>query len=206
MNKQAVTVILVLFFLFSASAFSLASSQTSEQTLTVALNSPSNGSTITTLSCDFTYMPTIHGTDSFIGAKLIVNGSETTATNQTAIVNMGVNRLSYTFASNGTYIWNIRVQNGTHSIDAPASFTLIVAVPPTPTPTPSPTAEPTPSPSSTPVPTVAPTQTPTQTPTPTPTPATLPITIDGLSILIIGLFILAIILAVVIVSLRNSAR
>jgi hypothetical protein len=206
-SKQAAIAILILLFLFNGYLFSLGGSQDeTAQTLIVTLFTPADGSSITTYNCNFTYRPTITGTDTFISAKLIINGTETTAANQTAIVNAASNRISYTFSSNGTYIWNVQVQNSTNNIVSPVNFTITVAVPlePAPTLTPNPTPAPTSMPTPTPTPT--PTTTATPTPTPTPTPSSGTIVTDGWTILIIGLVILAIILAVAIVFLRKESR
>jgi hypothetical protein len=206
-SKQVSIAILILLFLLDGYVISLGSSQDgTAQTLMVTLFTPADGSTIATYNCNFTYRPTITGTDTFISAKLIINGTETVAVNQTAILNAASNRISYTFSSNGTYVWNVQVQNSTNSIVSPVNFIITVAVPPEPTPTSTPT--PTPAPTSTPTPTPTPTTTPTATPTPTPTPTptSKTIVVDGWIILIIGLVTLAIILAGVIVFLRKEAR
>ena len=126
-SKQAAALILTVFFLLNAFALSLVSSQdTGPQTLIVTLLTPADGSTITTYDCNFTYRPTITGNDNFVVAKLIVNGSVTASANQSAIINAASNRLSYTFGSNGTYVWNVQVQNSTNSVVSPVSFTISI--------------------------------------------------------------------------------
>ena len=206
-SKQAGLLVFTLFCLLGGTVFSLVSSQdVGPQTLAVTLYGPGDGSTITSYSLNFTYRPTITGNDTFVIAKLVINGSLTAAANQTAIINAASNQISYTFSSNGTYLWNVQVQNSTNTIVSAVDFTVKVAVPPepTPTPAPTPTAAPTPTPTPTPAPTATPTPTPPASPSPKPTPAKF--TVDVWTILVIGLVILAVILAAVIVFLRKEAR
>ena len=200
--------LIILLVLVNGCLISFASGQDQmAQTLTVTLNSPATGSTITTFDCTFTYTTTIIN-DSFVGAKLILNGTATTATNQTAIQNGTTNTLTYTFTSNGTYLWNVEVDGSSiGAVVASADNTLTVSVAPEPTPTPSPSPTPTPTPSATPTPTLAPTPTPTATPTPTPTPEpAAAFAVDGWMIVIIVLIVLAGILAGVIVFLWKESR
>lgn len=206
-NKQTYLACLILILVFNGCLLSFASSQDeTPQTLTVALNAPFDGSIITTWNCNFSYVPTITGSDSFVIARLILNGTETTATNQTFIQNAVPNKITYTFASNGTYLWNVEVQNSTNSVVASANNTLTVSVAPEPTPTPTPTETPAPTPTPTPTPAPTPEPTPSPSPTPTPEPTAEPLVIDGSMIVIIVLIVLAIVLAVVIVFLRNESR
>jgi hypothetical protein len=202
--KSAPLAILVLLLLINGCLFATVNSQETAKTLTVTLGSPSDGATLTTWGCNFTYTPVIID-DAFVDAKLYINGTQA-ATNQSPIENATSNRIPYTFTANGTYLWEIKVQNSSHTISPSANFTINVIVPPEPTPTPAPTTTPTPTP--TPTPTVTPTATPspTPTPTPTPTPAEQTLVIDGSMVLVIGLIILAIILTGVILFLRNAAR
>jgi outer membrane biosynthesis protein TonB len=207
-SKQTYLALLVLFLLLNGCFVALATSQdeASEETLTVALNTPSDGSTINTFGCNFTYTPTVINA-SFLSATLFINGTATAATNQTAIENETSNRIEYTFTSNGTYLWNVLVQdNNTQSVTATTDFTLIVLVLPEPTPTPTPTPTPSPTPTPTPTPSPTPEPTPSPTPTPTPEPTPEPFSVDGWMIGIIILIVLAVILAVVIVFLRHEAR
>jgi hypothetical protein len=171
--------------------------------LGVALNTPSDGSTITTFGCNFTYTPMLSGSDAYVGAKLVINGTVTTASNQTAIIDLTSNRIAYTFTANGTYLWNVQVQNSTNSVVASSNFTLIVSVPPAPTSTPTPTLSPTPTPESTATPTPEATETPTPTPSPTP-PAPAAFTLDVWTISIIVLVVVTILLIIPILMLRSK--
>jgi hypothetical protein len=208
-SKQAYLAFIVLFLLFIECLIPLVTSQgETPETLTVALDSPADGSTITTYTCNFIYNPTLIGSDSFIEARLIINDTATTAINQTAIQNATSNTIAYTFTSNGTYIWNVQVKNSTNSVTAPTNLILKVSVyeEPEATPTPTPTETPTPSPEPTPTPTPVITPSPSPTPTPTPQPTAAPFAIDGSMIGIIVLIVMAIILAGVIVFLWNESR
>jgi hypothetical protein len=71
-----------------------------------------------------------------------------------------------TFTQNGTYTFELSVDDGVHAVAYDAVIVNVQTGSPTPTPTPTPTATPTPTP--TPSPTPTPTATPTATPTPTP--------------------------------------
>lgn len=112
-----------------------------EESISIELNAPLNGSTVSAYACNFNYTPTLLGSDSFQNASLIVNGS-LVASNQTALVNATVNTISYTLPSNGTYLWNVQVFNSTVSVFASENFTLTVGVYVPPEPTPSPTVSP----------------------------------------------------------------
>jgi hypothetical protein len=206
-SKQTYLAFVILLLLLNGCFVSLANSQEeTAETLTVTLNTPSDGSTIATFGCNLTYTPTVINA-SFLSATLFINGTATAATNQTAIENATSNRIEYTFTSNGTYLWDVRVQdNNTHTVGATANFTLIVSVLPEPTPTPTPTPTPAPTPTPTPTPSPTPEPTPSPTPTPTPEPTAEPLAIDGWLIGIIALIVVAVVLAVVIVFLRNESR
>lgn len=205
-SKPAYTVALILFLLINTCLISFVSSQS---TLSVVLNTPVDNSTTGTFANNFTYTPTLTGDDSFLNATLVINGAKTSAANQTAIQNEASNRIEYTFSANGTYQWNIQVYtNNSQSATASANFTLTVTVLPaaTPTPAPSPTPEKTPTPTAT--PTAAPTASPTPEPTPTetPIPTAEPVAIDGSTVLVIGLVVLAVVFALVIVFLWRASR
>lgn len=204
-SKQTCLLLIMLFFLINGYLFSLASSQ---NVFFVTLSAPSDDTTISTWNCNFTYVPMISGSDYFVNATLVINGTATTASNQTAIQNSVPNKISYTFTSNGTYLWNVAVYNSTNVVFASVNNTLTVSVAPEPTPTPIPSPTPTPTPLIMPSPTPAPTATPTEEPTPTPTatPTTQPFTVDGSLIVIVVLIVLAGILAAVIVLLWKKSR
>jgi hypothetical protein len=208
-SKQTYLAFLILLLLFTECSTQLATSQDETyETLTVALNSPADGNTITTYDCTFSYTPTLIGSDQFIEARLVINDTATAAVNQTAIQNATSNTIAYTFTSNGTYIWNVQVRNSTNSVAAPTNFVLKVSVyiEPEATPTPTPTETPTPSPEPTSTPTPVVTPSPSPTPTLTPQPTAAPFDIDGSMIGIIVLIVIAIILAGVIVFLWNESR
>jgi hypothetical protein len=200
-------VILTLFLFLATSLCALTSSQTSSPTLTVALNSPADGSTLTSFDCNFTYTSTLLGNTSLSGAKLIINGTETI--NQPYPQNSTINRIAVVFSANGTYIWNIKVQdNTTTTATAASNFTVTIAVPSTPAPTLLVTASPSPTAAPTSTVTLEPTTTPTVSPSPSPMPKPTdqPIGIDGSSILLISLAVLAVVFAFIIVVLRKASR
>jgi hypothetical protein len=183
--------------------------QTTEQSLSVTLGNPANNTAKTdNFNVTFAYTPYIVGSDKYYGSSLVVNGS-VVASNQTAITNNSENSITYSFASNGTYYWNIRVQNTTHIATAaePRNITLAVVVPnPTVTPTPTPTATPTPTPLVTPTPTTAPTSTPTITPTPTPEPTGQGL--DTWVLVAIAIVVIAVVgfIAIFIIRRRNQSE
>lgn len=208
-SKPAYVVALALFLVANVCLFAAVRGQEND-VFTVTLNTPSDGSTIGTFACNFTYVPLLVGNNSYLNAIMVINGvAQPSAANQTAIQNGTTNQIPYTFTANGTYQWNVMVyDNNSHSAAATANFTLTVTVLPaaTPTPAPTPTPEETPTPTPTPRATPAPTASPTPTPTPTETPTPEPISIDGSTVLAIGLVVLAVVLALVIVFLWRASR
>ncbi|MGD6805471.1 MAG: hypothetical protein ACQCN4_00720 [Candidatus Bathyarchaeia archaeon] len=105
--------------------------QTTEEfeNISVSILSPIHNATISNdYNCSFIFKPAINGTGNFLGASLMVNGT-VVATNQTALTAYENNTISYKFPSNGTYIWNIGVQNISNVVWAPQDFNLTVAVP-----------------------------------------------------------------------------
>jgi hypothetical protein len=202
-SRNGYLALLILGLLANGCFVSLVSSQ-GDQTfalLTVTINTPVNATTVTAFNNSFTYIPVINGTnDYFIIAKLYINGTETSATNQTAIANDTSNTIQYSFTANGTYLWNVQVRNSTTVVFASANYTLNVSVyVPAPTPTPSPTSEPTTA--STPTTTPTATSTPTPTASPSPTPAHSGLSAWGITI--IGVFVLVGILIVIMLILRS---
>lgn len=111
------------------------------ESVSLVLNTPANESTATAFQQNMNYTPTLLGLDKFYNSTLYVNNTAV-AYNQTAIQNNTLNTITYTFPSNGTYLWDVLVWNSTTSIfSTNGNFTLTVAVyepPPTPTPTPTP--------------------------------------------------------------------
>ncbi|MCL5876316.1 MAG: hypothetical protein M1540_00705 [Candidatus Bathyarchaeota archaeon] len=204
--KRAYISILLFTLLASALLVNIAGTNAQEESvesITVVLNAPANNTGKTdNFNVTFTYIPYLLGSGQFYGANLVLNGSIVqSATNQSAISNNVVNSISYTFTANGTYYWNIRLQNSTHAVisDEPRNITLAVYVPDptaTPTPTPAPTATPTPTP--------APTATPTPKPaTPTPTPEPPADLLGTWGIVIIAIIVIAAVGVIAILVLRR---
>jgi hypothetical protein len=99
--------------------------------MSVTLLAPVHNATIDTNSnVSFTFVPAINGTDIFWGASLVVNGS-IKASNQSAIVPYQNNTIYYDFGAspNGTYTWNIRLQNTTMTVMAPTDNNLTIGIP-----------------------------------------------------------------------------
>lgn len=145
------------------------------ESIAVKLYSPENYTVASSsINVTFTYTPLIMGNPSYLSANLVLNGTVYDS-NQTTITKNTNNTINHVFTSNGTYLWNIRLQNSTTVVFANEPFMLNVTVyvpdpTATPTPTPAPTATPKPTITPTPIPTATPTSTPTVTPTPTPVP------------------------------------
>jgi hypothetical protein len=97
-------------------------------TSSVTLNSPSDSSTVTNTSIiDFGYTPTFYET--IQNASLWTNVTGTwalTRGNSSAIVNNTQNTITYTFADDGVYLWNVGVFNSTTDIFASANRTLTI--------------------------------------------------------------------------------
>ncbi len=171
--RQSYIAIIALALLIGASLFSSAQSQAinEPQSIQVTLNTPVTNATITdNFNVTFTFTPIISGNDTLKLALLKIDDKViTTATNKTNLVTNITNVIEYTFTQNGTYLWNIQLQNSTGFVYAAEPFNITISIyTPEPTPTPSPTplpVTPTPAPV-TPSPTLMPTLTPTPTPTP----------------------------------------
>ena len=176
-NKTHV-LILVLALLISGCFVSITVNTTVQaqepESISVTLYTPEDDAVETdSLNVTFTYTPVIVGTPSYLSANLVLNGSIVDQ-NQTAITKNTYNTIQHSFTTNGTYLWNIRLQNKTDIVFASEDFMLNVTVVTTPAPTPTPTATPTATPTPTAAPTTAPTATPTAAPTVTPTPTPQP--------------------------------
>lgn len=178
MNTRLLSLVVIAILFSSVAVVPLiAEGQTNFQMLTVSLYSPFDESTLTTtFNNTFTYIPIINDTNDFFNfAKLYiyVNGTATSAISSATINNYTTNSITYNFASNGTYLWNVQVFDSAGSAFASSNFTVTIAVP---EPTATPTASPTPTPTATPSPTIQPTPTPTAwiPPTATPTPTSTP--------------------------------
>jgi hypothetical protein len=177
-----------------------ATPEPANEALTVELVNPANKTVVTsTFNYTYRYMPIINGTsDHYVLAKLYINGTETSATNQTAIANYTQNEITYKVAGNGTYLWNVMVYNKTGAVKADENFTITFAVPEEP--------EPTATPSPTPAPTASPTPVPTATATITPSPTPPPDDLMGTYTIIIVVVVIAGIAAVALLSFRHKAH
>ena len=98
------------------------------ETVSLVLNQPANASTINAFACNFNYTPTLVGSGSFQNASLFIDGVSV-ANNASAISNATLNTIAYTFAANGTYLWDVRVYNSTAGVfSSNGNFTVTVAV------------------------------------------------------------------------------
>lgn len=110
---------------------------------------PTNGSTINTFEYNFGYIPVLVGGDSFINATLYIDNVDV-GSNITVIETGAENYITYTFAANGTYIWDVLLSNSTNSVWSDnGNFTVEVGVYEEPEVTPTPTITPTPEPEGT---------------------------------------------------------
>jgi hypothetical protein len=179
---------------FAPSDYNVTLAVAPPNSIAVALKAPDNGTTVKNdFNCSFIFVPTLSGTDKFYSAALVVNGTSYGG-NQTVISNGVNNTIYYKFTANGTYNWNIRLQNSTHTVTAPSNYNFTVAVYVAPEPTPTPVATPTPTPSPIPA-------TPTATPTPTPAPDNSSLTTWAIVIIIV--FVISAVLAIVLILLRR---
>jgi len=93
----------------------------------VTLNSPSDEATETSWTVDFNYTPTFYQTIQNASLWLNVSGTwQRVQWNSTAVTNNTENTISYTFSSDGTYIWNVEVFNSTDSFFAGSNWTVTV--------------------------------------------------------------------------------
>lgn len=97
------------------------------ESLSVELNSPTNASIVTAYSQNFTYTPTLLGSDTIQNASLYIDNS-LVASNSSSIVNATANGIAYNFTSNGTYDWAVGVWNTTHLVFPSSNYTLTVNV------------------------------------------------------------------------------
>ena len=85
--------------------------------LTISLNSATNKPTTNNLTVDFQF--TVSG-DEIVNCSLWTNETGSwskTADNQTAVSNTTTNTITYTFSSDGSYLWNIQCWNSTGDYD-----------------------------------------------------------------------------------------
>jgi len=96
----------------------------------VTLNSPSDNANIgNTSKIDFKYTPIFLTGETIQNASLYTNQSGSwvlTQSNTTVVVNNTENTITYTFSSDGVYIWNVGVWNSTQEIFADANYTLTI--------------------------------------------------------------------------------
>lgn len=100
----------------------------SSSSLTVSLNSPSNGASMSNGTVNLSYTPTLVG-DSIYNASLWTNATglwALTESNSTAEVPNVANAFSYTFSSFGTYLWNVEVYDATAGVFASSNYTVII--------------------------------------------------------------------------------
>jgi len=94
----------------------------------VTLNSPSNGATETTWTVNFNYTPVFYnGTIQNSSLWLNLSGTwQRVQWNTTAVTNNTQGTMSYTFSTEGVYMWNVEVFNSTHSFFASSNWTLTI--------------------------------------------------------------------------------
>ncbi|RLJ03833.1 MAG: hypothetical protein DRP18_05575, partial [Candidatus Aenigmatarchaeota archaeon] len=95
--------------------------------LTISLNSPIDRPTTNNLTVDFQF--TVVG-DEVVNCSLWTNETGSwskTVDNQTAISNTTINTITYTFSSDGSYLWNIQCWNSTGDYDfADSNWTVTI--------------------------------------------------------------------------------
>jgi hypothetical protein len=97
----------------------------------IALNTPRNGVTLSSLTVKFNFTTTSYGLGEFYSAELWTNETGTwayTASNTTAVQNATLTTIPYSFSSAGTFEWNVRVTNSTSAFWAPSNYTLTLVV------------------------------------------------------------------------------
>lgn len=98
--------------------------------LSVSLTSPVDLATSSTFSVSFSFVPTVHG-DLLYHAELWLNLSgiyQIAAYNSSTLNNASANVIAYTFPSNNTYLWNIKIWNSTTGVSASSNRILTIAV------------------------------------------------------------------------------
>lgn len=111
-----------------ADAYIGAETEAGAENLSLTLNSPVNDSVVAEYAQTITYTPIIVGSSSFQNSSLYVNNT-LVASNATTIQNATANTISYTFPSNGTYVWDVQVWNSTNAVfSTNGNFTLSVQV------------------------------------------------------------------------------
>jgi len=95
--------------------------------LTISLNSPTDRPTTNNLTVDFQF--TVSG-DEIVNCSLWTNETGSwskTGGNQTAISNTTTNTITYTFSSDGSYLWNIQCWNSSGDYDfADSNWTVTI--------------------------------------------------------------------------------
>lgn len=121
----AAIIVIIIIIAVVAAAYVYYMPGAAAETLSVSLNTPSNGATQYIRAATFTYTPVCIGDDIF-NASLLLNG-QSVESNTTDVQNNTVNSFSYTFTASGTYTWNVQVFNSTNGVSAASNYTLIVA-------------------------------------------------------------------------------
>jgi hypothetical protein len=95
--------------------------------LSVTLDTPINGASLSATPVSFSFTPTSYGT-TITSASLWTNASGTwaSAITITSVVNGSSNTINFTFSATGVYIWNIQITNSTYYVFAPSNYTLTI--------------------------------------------------------------------------------
>lgn len=100
-----------------------------DESVSLVLNAPADDAEVNEFSQIMNYTPVLYGSDKFYNATLYVNNTAV-AYNATALVNNTLNSISYTFSSNGTFVWDVLVWNSTHGVfSSNGNWTVVVSVP-----------------------------------------------------------------------------
>jgi hypothetical protein len=97
------------------------------ENLTVKLDSPVNGTVVSTFNCDFNFTPTLLGSGNLQNASLLINGAPVVS-NTTTLTNATINTLSYSFSRNGSYLWSIQVYSSVCGVFASENYSLTIEV------------------------------------------------------------------------------
>jgi arabinogalactan oligomer/maltooligosaccharide transport system substrate-binding protein len=118
----AIVVIIIVIIALVAVAYVYYMPGGTSQGLSVSLNSPAAGATVSLNATTFTYTPVSIG-DNIVNASLWLNGTMI-EWNSTNVQNNTSNSFSYTFSAQATFIWTVQVFNSTTGVTA-ANRTLV---------------------------------------------------------------------------------